>query len=365
MQSQRVTYPTLHNQAVAHYRAGRHSEACEGFLKAIGEAGEAHVDLRTLKALWEAAQAIGAWKTAIAAGLRAASRDPMDFRFADRMVKSLRTCPLEALVHDPTAQMLSLPLRPPSLSVVVVSQDDERYARVDAEYARAFAHWPHQRIRVKGATSMYDGYARGFGQCTGDVVVFSHDDIRFAVPDFAARLADVMAGADLAGVAGTTSVTGPALLWSGHPHLFGAVTHKASADQRFEWAVSSLRGARIDAAQGLDGVFIAARREWVKRIGFDPEHITGFHYYDLDFSYRAYRLGARITIACDLALIHQSRGMFGPAFDAGRAEFTRKFPDLRQPAGEYRHWYALSLPDENAVAEQYAKLFAAWALPLT
>src|SRR6202035_683793 len=115
---------------------------------------------------------------------------------------------------------------------------------------------------------MYDGYARGFARCRGDLVVFSHDDIRFAVPDFAARLADVMSEADVAGVAGTTKVSGPALLWSGHPYLYGAVTHKGPQDAHCELALLSLRGPRIRQAQALDGVFIAARRDWVQRIGF-------------------------------------------------------------------------------------------------
>jgi GT2 family glycosyltransferase len=211
---------------------------------------------------------------------------------------------------------------------------------------------------------MYDGYARGFAQASGELVVFSHDDIRFAVPDFAARLADTMLDADFAGVAGTTKVSGPALLWSGHPHLHGTVTHKAPADKSYELALTSLRGPRIRQAQGLDGVFIAARREWVKRVGFDTERIPGFHLYDLDFSYRAHLAGARLTIACDLALIHQSRGNFDAGWNTAQAAFAAKFPELNSEPGKFRHWYNVSLPDEASVRLHYAKLFAAWGLEL-
>ena len=93
-----------------------------------------------------------------------------------------------ALVPDAAFAAMPMPVRPSSLSVVIVSQDDARYAAVDAQFDAAFAVWPHERIRVKGATSMYDGYAQGYARSHGDIVVFAHDDIRFAVPDFAARL---------------------------------------------------------------------------------------------------------------------------------------------------------------------------------
>jgi GT2 family glycosyltransferase len=212
---------------------------------------------------------------------------------------------------------------------------------------------------------MYDGYARGFEKSSGDIVVFSHDDIRFAVPDFAARLAEAMSEADFVGVAGTTKVSGPALQWSGHPHLHGAVTHKAPADTFYEFALMSLHGSRVRQAQGLDGVFIAAKREWVERVGFDTEHFPGFHFYDLDFSYRAYLAGARVAIACDLGLIHQSHGTYDERWNAAQAAFAAKFPELNSQLGKFRHWYQASLPDEESVRLHYAKLFTAWELGLS
>jgi len=354
----------LHNEAIALVRSRRPAEARVGLLAAIRSAGEAAVDPRTLKALWQLARDEGDWKTALAAGMRAAVRDPLDFRFVDTVVRGLHECPLEVLVPDMGSAVMPMPVHPPSLSVVIVSQDDARYAAVDAQFDEAFAVWPHERIRVKGATSMYDGYAQGFARSRGEIVAFAHDDIRFAIPDFAARLADVMAHADIAGVAGATLVSGPALLWPGHPHLHGAITHKAPGDTACEFAVTSLRGPRIEGAQGLDGVFIAGRRDWVERVGFDPRGIPGFHFYDLDFSYRAFLAGARVAIACDLALIHASRGNFDTAWGDARSAFSVKHPQLDAAPGTHRHWYAIALADEASVRAHYAKLLAAWALAL-
>jgi len=364
MQRVSVRAQQLHNDAVALARIGRNKEACDKLCEAIESAGEADVDTRTLKALWQIARAHGDWKRALAAGIRGSVRDSLDFPFVNKVVRSLHEAPLSALVEDSVYPSRQMPTQLPTLSVVIISRDDQRYSDVDTQYESMFAEWPHERIRIRDATSMYDGYARGFEKSSGELVVFSHDDIRFAVPDFAARLAETMVETDLAGVAGTTKVSGPALLWSGHPHLHGAVTHKAPTDPYFEVALTSLRGPRIAQAQGLDGVFIAVKREWVTRVGFDTERILGFHLYDLDFSYRAYLAGARLTIACDLALIHQSRGNFDSGWKDAQAAFAAKFPELNAEAGEYRHWYHVSLPHEASVRMHYAKLFAAWQLGL-
>jgi len=293
----------------------------------------------------------------------AATRDPGDHRFVQDALLSLARCPAAALIPATGPRWLALPASRPSLSVVIVSADDRRFAAVSAEYDRAFAGWPHERIRVADARSMYDGYARGFARSRGEVVVFSHDDLRFAVPDFAARLAGAMREFDMVGVAGTTRVTAPSLLGSGHPHLFGTIAHAMeSAD--FDFSVLSLQGPRIGGAHGLDGVFIAARRWLVQQLGFDAARFDGFHFYDLDFSYRAHLAGARVGIAADLGLIHRSRGPADERWRAAQRAFADKFSLAAESPPPPAHWYAVRLADATAVSEMYAKLFAAWTLPL-
>lgn len=354
----------LHNDAVVQFRNGRYEAAYVHLVDAVRILGADRIDCRTLKALWEAGIACGAWETALAAGFAAGARDPLDFTFVDRVLRSLNNCPLHELRVAAEYPALQMPAHLPSLSVIIPSRDDSRFAAVDAAYEKAFADWAHQRIRVKGASSMYEAWSRGFDHSDGEILIFSHDDIAFAVPDFAARLADAMKDSDIVGVAGTTRVSGPALLWSGHPFLHGAIVHRADGPLPYQFGLLSLRGPRIGAAEGLDGVFIAARRDWVQRVRFDPQGFTGFHFYDLDFTFRARQLGARITIANDLALVHASRGTVDDAWTAARAAFAAKFPTLNHPRGHAGHWYTVSHADEQAIAGLYAKLFAVWAVRL-
>src|SRR5450631_3086513 len=91
----------LHNEAVALARRGRNREACEKLRSAIRTSGEAGVDPRTLKALWQIARADGDWPTALAAGIRASVRDPLDFPFVHKVARSLREPPLTELAGAP------------------------------------------------------------------------------------------------------------------------------------------------------------------------------------------------------------------------------------------------------------------------
>ena len=338
-----------HNEGVRLARAGDYEAAAAGLHGAVEVAGKDAADPRTLKALWEVAIKAGDWKTGIAAAVLAASRNPEDSAFVHKTVLALARCPRAALLPEERFPSVPLPPALPSLSVVLGSADDASLPRPAWDSSVPSQAWPHERIRIKDARSIYDGYARGYAQSHGEIVVFSHDDIRFAVPDLAARFAKAMAESDMVGVAGTTRVAGRALLWAGHPHLFGTVTHKGGSKTDYEFSLPSLQGPRIRVAQAFDGMFIAARRALVERIGFDAQRFAGFHFYDIDFSHRVHLAGARVAIAADLALIHESRGSFDERWTEAQRVFAAKFPLAVAPPGKERHWYTVRLPGREAV----------------
>ena len=87
--------------------------------------------------------------------------------------------------------------------------------------------------------------------------------------------------------------------------------------------------SRLQAAQALDGVFLAVRREAALGLGFDAATFDGFHFYDLDFSYRAHRAGLRVGIALDLLIWHASKGGYAsPQWQTYKDRFLDKFPEL-------------------------------------
>lgn len=225
------------------------------------------------------------------------------------------------------AAPVGAPARLPLLSFVVCSVTPSKLAAVQASLAERMAGHAWELIAITDARSLCEAYLRGARQARGDVLVFCHDDIEFLDAHFAARLADALDGAEVVGACGTSLVSGPAVAWAGLPHVHGWITH---LDNRggFLPGISSLASPRIDGAQAIDGLFMAVHRHVLERVPFDPENFDGFHFYDLDFSYRAYLAGLRVRIQCDLLLTHASTGNFNEAYWRYAERFCLKFPHL-------------------------------------
>ena len=252
---------------------------------------------------------------------------------------------------------------PASFSFVVCSIDDAKFASLARTIAARFAGIEHEVIRIPDAASLCEGYNRGHARSRGDAVVFCHDDIDLLAPDAAARLARHLTHADVVGVAGATRVTGPAVFWAGHPWLHGWVTYHRPGDADYEATAMSLDAPFVPGIAALDGVFVACRREAAAAVPFDAQAFDGFHLYDLDFSYRAHRAGFRLAVACDLGLVHESKGDFGADWSRYAARFRAKFPALAAPQGS-PHFYAARVPgpvDVLAMQRRLAGLASAAA----
>jgi GT2 family glycosyltransferase len=85
-------------------------------------------------------------------------------------------------------------------------------------------------------------------------------------------------------------------------------------------------GPVVAGAQMLDGVFMAARRSLLQTLQFDEATFDRFHFYDLDFSYRAHLAGAKVAICLDIALFHDSAGNYNEDYWRYADRFHAKFP---------------------------------------
>lgn len=247
------------------------------------------------------------------------------------------------------------PVAPPAapdpdalLSVIVCSIDATKLSKFRASLARSVAG-PHELVHIPDARSLCEGYTRALARARGDLLVFCHDDIEFLIDDLHARVATHLSRHDLVGPAGTRKVSGAAWIWGGPPANDGWIAHPGRNGTIGAW-VYGPNGPVVEHAQSLDGLFLATRRDVVERIGFDADTFDGFDFYDMDFSYRAQRAGLRVTIACDLLVIHDSEGDFGKTYAHFARRFFAKFPDL--PLGP-RHpdpnFAILEMPDRAGV----------------
>ena len=190
-------------------------------------------------------------------------------------------------------------------------------------YRHRFAAYPLEIIGVHDARSLAEGYNRAAAKATGDLLVFSHDDIELVTADFAPRLVAHLDRHDGVGVTGASRITGADWGHAGQRHVHGHVLHLPPQDRAGALLMASgFQQPVCEGIRGLDGVFIAVRRHVWETHRFDAERYDGFHLYDLDFTWRASGAGARLVVPLDLTLLHRSTGRYDAAWRRYGARFV-------------------------------------------
>ena len=162
----------------------------------------------------------------------------------------------------------------------------------------------------------------------GAVLVFCHDDVDLGPKSLVPQLQAALARFDLVGVAGNQRQQSGQVGWwldpcSGgwdHPFLSGALRHGTP-----DAAQLMVYGPTPMPVQLLDGVFLAARADTLRRCGvrFDPRF--AFHFYDLDVCRSARRAGLSLG-TWPLPLVHASGGEpWGTAWQELQQAYLRKW----------------------------------------
>src|SRR5256714_15625103 len=147
------------------------------------------------------------------------------------------------------------------LSIIICSMDGEKFSRVSQMYERLLIGSAFEIIRIADARGLAQGYNRGIAQSRGDILIFSHDDLRILCENFRPRLMGHMDHCDLLGVAGTTLLCEARWFDSGPPYISGQVIHPGKEAGEFEAAIYGAPSRRIDGMQALDGVFLCCKRD--------------------------------------------------------------------------------------------------------
>ncbi|MGA8611331.1 MAG: glycosyltransferase [Xanthobacteraceae bacterium] len=246
-----------------------------------------------------------------------------------------------------------------SISVVVCSREEQKGRRIRAQYEALLAGREFEIIQIYDARSLCEAYNRGFARTSGDVVIFSHDDIEIISENFATRLLRHLSSKDVVGVVGTSRLAGTSWIAAGWPQLHGCILHRNPRGVGF---VFDCYGPRPSTPiQAIDGVLIAVNRSVCESIRFDEATFDGFHFYDLDFSHRAYLEGFHIGVAWDILLLHDSIGRSDKNWEKYATSFLAKHGSRMTPAtGSPRDtWPSIALADQaQAVALHRSMVFA-------
>lgn len=183
---------------------------------------------------------------------------------------------------------------------------------------------------AEGKRGLAEVYNEAAKDAQHDFLVFVHEDVTFKTLDWGKKLVDLLKNKQIGavGVAGTTylPVSG---IWTEPkvPFLRGRIvypmdhgTYKEKVD------LFCVERGDFDVV-ALDGVFITTRKDIVHEIPFDQKHFDGFHFYDVDFSFRVAQK-YRVIVTTDILLKHYSGGSFDKAWDHYRKIFVEKHREV-------------------------------------
>jgi hypothetical protein len=238
------------------------------------------------------------------------------------------------------ANLWKLGRRPPprnDVSIIICSIDDQRFARVSANYAARMGAGPYEVVRIRDAKSLAEGYNRGIEQSRGDILIFSHDDIEILTPEFRERLVAHLEDFDVVGVAGTSRLVDGSWSSAGQPWVHGQAVQPAASGQGYQLQIyARAEGRARPKIQAVDGMFFAARRAAAEALRFDAQRFDHFHLYDIDFSYRAHLARMRVGVCNDILIYHASLGKFDDTWRRYLKVFHDKFAGSlsKEPPGQ-------------------------------
>jgi hypothetical protein len=214
------------------------------------------------------------------------------------------------------------------ISIIICSITPTKFNNITRNYTELMGDEPFEIIGIHDAKSLCEGYNRGIKKSVGDILVFSHDDVEILSPDFVARLKAHLENFDIVGLAGTDKVVGGGWMNAGVPHLYGQVANPQGAGYQvalFDYGKTAKQGkTAAEEIKMLDGLFFATRRSVVQQVAFDELNFDGFHGYDVDFTYSAFRAGFHLAVCNDIAVIHYSGGSFDSVFQKYKRRFAIK-----------------------------------------
>ncbi len=220
------------------------------------------------------------------------------------------------------------------IDFITLSRDDTKIQTLTKTIAAWFQGSPQEwnLIRIDGARfDIFSGYNLGASQGTGEILVFVHDDVQFLGNRLTLeKPLELFRASDTGflGIAGTRVLLEHACWWASKPESAGRgmVCHPAAGEFGIQWDVWPMQQAgQFGRVAVLDGVLLMCKREtWNRLGGLDSTNYRGFHFYDIDVTFRALQLGL-VNYAVPIPVFHNHIGMPTPDWQENQQIFLRKF----------------------------------------
>ena len=147
-----------------------------------------------------------------------------------------------------------------------------------------------------GKYSLTELYNKGLSESSNDLVIFCHDDIKFDTKNWGRKVLNhFKKNKDLGilGVAGSRYMPSSGKWWEDFSKMHGAVYHEHEG-RRWLSRYSKDIGNYLDDVVLVDGLFFGVNKNNLK-LQFN-EDVSGFHFYDVDFSFSNYLEGVKVSV---------------------------------------------------------------------
>lgn len=178
-----------------------------------------------------------------------------------------------------------------------------------------------------GTHSLSEAYNIIIEKSSNDIVVLCHDDIYFEKKGWGRKIIKHFKrnpDYGILGAAGSKYLPKSGMWWEINTEMFGIVNHEKDG-KKWTSKYSEPKGSKIDDTIIVDGLFIALNKKNIKKT-FN-EDVKGFHFYDVDFSFRNFIEGVKIGVFYDIRITHLSVGQTNEQWNINRIEFVERYKD--------------------------------------
>ncbi len=179
-----------------------------------------------------------------------------------------------------------------------------------------------------GEYSLTEVYNKILNQSSNNVVILCHDDIYFDSKNWGQKILNHFKRKNdygILGLAGTTHLPKSAKWWEDFSKMKGIVNHEHEG-KKWESKYSPSKGNILDDVVLVDGLFIVVNKNNI--IHNFNEEVKGFHFYDVDFSFRNFMSNVKIGVMYDVRVTHKSVGQTNEQWEKNREVFSKKYEDV-------------------------------------
>ena len=183
-------------------------------------------------------------------------------------------------------------------------------------------------VENNGQFSLTEVYNKILNDSKNDIVILCHDDIYFDSKNWGQKILNHFKrnpDYGVLGLAGSTQLPSSAKWWEDFSKMRGIVNHEHGG-KKWESKYSPSLGNQIDDAVLVDGLFIVINKNNIKQT-FNEE-IKGFHFYDVDFSFRNFIDDVKIGVMYDVRVTHKSIGETNEQWEKNREIFSEKYKEV-------------------------------------